>query len=338
MNIIKFNDKIMSEDGLFAGPIPLPIYNNRWEVEATEMMSIASFFNKYLKGKYAYWIQMRYIVPFEYMDHAKYTACEEDCNKFLYQDGEWPKFAAPSLDFYMEGLMEYVDECETDKINSTVEFRIRNKYVTDEDITIDEVRQFRTWLATELLKMDQTELGEPKHSKFTQTEEHVLKYYAAGAYDSTIKILVEFGSSDVTYIQGETGCGCGNSNLSSLYSTALAPLCDPISIYRKNIKLKMVEMFSNVEFWLQWSPEFIGVFKKYIDNIIRLGMPIGKTGSERFRDCTCKDSSTSEHEYILKRLSAALEHIMKNDVCGHKNYIYDALHDWSFMLYEDMIW
>ena len=338
MNIIKFQDILMPETGEFASLITIPIYKMGSYVEVE--MPIAKYFNEFLKGKYAYWIQMRYVVSFEHMRHEGYVACEEDTTKLLQrEDGSWPMpYGAPALDIYMDGLMEYVDDIETDKINSTVEFRLRNKYVTDEDITVDEVKVFRTWLATELLKMDQTELGEQKHSKFTPMEEHVLEYYANGAYDSTIKILSEFGSSDVTYIQSETGCGCGNANLSSLYSTTLAPLCDPISIYRKNIKLKMVDMFSSIEFWTQWSPEFIGVFKKYIDNIVRLGFTIGNTGVERFRDCTCKDGATSEYEYILRRLSVALDHIMKNDICGHKNYISDALNDWSSKMYEDMIW
>jgi hypothetical protein len=339
MNIIKFNDILMPEIGEFANEISIPIYKNM-DLVGEDTMTIASFYNKHLKGKYAYWIQMRYVVSFDHMRHEGYVACEEDVNALLQrEDGTWPKpYGAPALDIYMGGLMEYVDEIETDKINSTVEFRLRNKYVTDEDITVDEIKQFRTWLAMELLKMDQTELGEPKHSKFTPIEEHVLEYYASGTYDSTIKILSEFGSSDVTYTHIGSDCGCAGSNLSSLYSTSLSPLCDSITIYRKNIKLKMVEMFSNIDFWAQWSPEFIGVFKKYIDNIIQLGFVVGERDSDRFKDCTCKSNTSNIHNDILERLSMALGYIMKNDICGHKNYIYDALYDWSSQLYEFMIW
>ena len=186
--------------------------------------------------------------------------------------------------------------------------------------------------------MDQTELGEPKHSKFNAMEEHVLEYYAGGMYDSTIKILSEFGSSDVTYTLTGSACGCSGADISSLYRSVLSEPCNPITIYKKNIKHKMVEMFSSIDFWTQWSPEFIGVFKKYIDNIIRLNLVIGEQYVDRFKDCICKDNSTSDYEYILRRLSTALGYIMGNDICGHKNYIYDALYDWSSQLYEDMIW
>jgi hypothetical protein len=337
MNIIKFQDIIMPETGEFANTMVVPSYK-MGSVEFNEM-SIAKYFNTFLKGKYAYWVQMRYIVSFEHMRHEGYVACEEDTTKLLQrEDGSWPMpYGAPALDIYMDGLTTYVDDLETDKINSTVEYRLRNKYVSDEDITVEEVKVFRTWLASELLKMDQTELGEAKHTKFTPAEEHVLEYYANGAYDTTIKILSEFGVSNISHTPVKEGCGCGGLNVNTTYP-AVNPLCDPISIYRKNIHLKMVEMFSNIEFWTQWSPEFIGIFKKYIDNIIRLGFTIGEKSDQRFKDCTCKGDEVSEHEYILRRLSTALDNIMKNDICGHKNYIYDALYDWSSNLYENMIW
>ena len=51
MNIIKFKDQIRPLDDLF---------------------------NTYLKGKYAYWIQMRYVVPFEYISQAEYIKYESD--------------------------------------------------------------------------------------------------------------------------------------------------------------------------------------------------------------------------------------------------------------------
>ena len=36
------------------------------------------FFNTYLKGKYAWWVHMRYIIPFEKMGIQGYIACEEN--------------------------------------------------------------------------------------------------------------------------------------------------------------------------------------------------------------------------------------------------------------------
>ena len=79
MNIIKLQDKIMPEGCVKS-----------------------SFFNKYLKGKYAYWVRMRYIVPFDTMGYDAYVACEEDINKLLpNENGEYPRpYGCECLDLY----------------------------------------------------------------------------------------------------------------------------------------------------------------------------------------------------------------------------------------------
>lgn len=319
MNIIKFQDKIMPAE-----------------------MPMAEYFNKYLKGKYAYWVQMRYVVSFDHMRHEGYVACEEDITKLLQkEDGTYPRpYGAPSLDIYMDGVIHYVDSIETDRINNTVDFRMKNKYVADEDITIDELKVFRTWLATEILKMDQTELGEQKNSILNELDTHVLEYYKNGMYDNTIRVLSDFGTSLPPLEKVTTNtCGChNNSSLNALYMDINNP-CDPIAIYKQNIYNKMVVMFSKLEFWTQWSPEFLGVFKKYIDNIINLNLPLTPNNMiSNFTDCGCNNENEDNNIDILKRLSVSLGYMINDDIVGHKNYIYDALSNWSSMLYENMYW
>ena len=69
MNIIKLKDVIMPDS-----------------------MPQAEYFNKYLKGRYAYWVQMRYIVSFDHMRHEGYVACEEDITKLLQKEKKkYPK-------------------------------------------------------------------------------------------------------------------------------------------------------------------------------------------------------------------------------------------------------
>lgn len=302
----------------------------------------ADYFNKHLKGKYAYWVQMRYIVSFDHMRHEGYVACEEDIQKLLQNaDGTYPKpYGAPALDVYAPRVIEYVDSIETDRINSTVQFRMKNSYSPDDDITIDELKLFRSWLAKELLKMDQTELGEQKNSYLSDTDTHVLKYYADDMYDNTIKILSEFGQTQVSLgILDTTSCGCHGSNLSSLYNTELN-VCDPTEVYRKNIYNKMVEMFSVETFWTKWAPEFLNECKKYIDNIIKCNFPLSKTEwHSEFADCACQNKTEQDKLMdILKRLSISLGYMRDGNVSGHKNYINDALYEWSSLLYEKMQW
>lgn len=319
MNIIKLKDQIM--------PVDLPQ---------------ADFFNNHLKGKYAYWVQMRYIVSFDHMGREGYIACEEDINNLLPDSaGNIPTpFGAPFFDTYDMEILKYIDTIETDRINSTVEFRLKNSYSPDNDITIDELKLFRAWLAKELLKMDQTELGEQKNSYFSDTETHVLKYYADNMYDSTIKILSEFGQTQVSFgALDTTSCGCHGSNISSLYNTELN-VCDPIEVYRKNIYNKMVEMFSVETFWTKWAPEFLNEFKKYIDNIIKCNFSLSKTEwHSEFVDCACQNKSEQDKLMdILKRLSISLGYMKSGSIAGHKNYINDALYEWSSLLYEKMQW
>lgn len=320
MNIIKLKDMIMPSD-----------------------LSQSELFNTYLKGKYAYWVQMRYIVSFDHMGYEGYMACEEDITKLLVgEDGVIPKpYGAPYIDTYNADILEYIDSCETDRINSTVDLRLKNKYATDNDITIDELKVFRTWLARELLLIDQTEIGEQKNSFFSEIETHVLKYYANGMYDDAIKILSVFGTSSASLNTiTANNCSCHqSSDLSSLYNHTLG-FCDHIATYRKNIYKKMVEMFSRLEFWEQWSHEFIGVFKKYIDNIINLNLPLLQSNlTTKFIDCSCKNSTGQDVGIdILKRLSKSLEYIKTSNTDKHRNFINNTLYDWSSTLYEQMNW
>lgn len=277
------------------------------------------------------------------MRHEGYVACEEDIKKLLQkEDGTYPKpYGAPSLDIYTPGVMDYVDSIETDKINSTVHFRMKNSYSPDDDITVDELKLFRTWLAQELLKMDQTELGEQKNSYLSDVETHVLRYYADNMYDNTVKILTEFGQATPTLDTiNSSSCGCyHSSNLSSLYNTELN-ICDSVGVYRKNIYNKMIEMFSVGSFWSQWSQEFINEFKKYIDNIIKCNFVLSKTEwHSEFVDCGCQNTSDQDRSIeILKRLSISLGYIRDGSIAGHKNYINEVLYEWSSLLYEKMQW
>lgn len=312
----------------------------------------AYIFNKYLKGKYAYWVQMRYIVPMGLqmddvfgipvgMKHEGYVACEEDITKLLqHSDASFPKpYGSPCLDVY--NYFSYVDSKETDRINSIKEYKMQNNYTTDPDITIDEVKKFRTWLANILLYMDQYERdGAQKYDLLNESDTHVLSYYKNNMYDNTVKILSEFGKTQTQLISVDKACGCcGNNDLSSLYNTDLN-ICDTLAVYRKNIYMKMVEMFSNIDFWKKWSKTFIGEFKKYVYNIIKLDLPLTSTDYVvKFVECGCVDDDDQKAmKDILENLYKSLHYIETDDVVGHKNFIRDSLYNWSSMLYEKMQW
>lgn len=301
----------------------------------TENNSIAGIYNTFLKGRYAYWVQMRYIVPFEFMKHEGYVACEEDITKLLQRvDGSYPRpYGCPYIDMYSEDrcIMKYIDLEKTDEANDISKFKLENDNVPDGDITIDMLKKFRTWLASTIL-----DLSTALNTQLDEQTEHMLKYYANNMYDDVVKYLMMFNDSvNITSINTSCGC-CSSESLININGTLNQ--CDALYSYRKSIYNKMVEVFSDVNFWSKYPTDFIIKFKQYIDNIIKTGLVVDKSSSyNEYRDCTCNNN---ESGYIntLNRLSVTLGYIINNSISGHKNYIYDSLYDWSSNLYEFMQW
>lgn len=290
------------------------------------------FFNKYLKGKYAWWVHMRYIIPFDRMGVHGYIACEENIND-LYK----PPYKTEYRDVYNEDMWQYVDQKATDDANNINIYKLNNSFATDDDITSDEVKQFRTWLATELLKFDQNNRGEQMNELYTSTQTMVLEYYKNNMYDDVIHRLNMVSHSSQYQNVTSSPCGCGSSSdLTALYTTSV---CDPIESYRSGIRKEMVDMFSNIDFWLQFTNKFLSLFKKYIDNIINMNLVLRKTDdpSNVFADCTCMQDTDNDLS-LLQALSKSLQYIIENKVPGHKNYIADTLYKWSNLLYENMLW
>lgn len=298
MNIIKLQDRIM------------------------EANDISSVFNTYFKGKYAYWVRMKYIIPMETTTQESYIEYENNIDELLLSDSVYINSA---------DIVDYIDYPETEKINNINDFIIKNSYVSDEDITLDELKHFRTWLANELLLSE---------CRFDDLVNHMIVYYASNMMDSTITALINFGSSNffVNDISTNT-CGCHqSSNLSSLYNTQ-GILCNPIDIYRTNIYKKMIEVFSDVNFWAKFSKEFILTFKHYIDNIIKVGLPLSNSSNKAYNDCSCMNNDTHNINVdILNKLSKSLEYIYNDDIKNHRNYINDSLYKWASELYEHMEW
>lgn len=300
MNIIKFKDVIKDGDDLF---------------------------NESFKGKYTYWIRMQYAIPFDDLTTIEYTNCERG-------DSPVPE-GAIDTDTYQD----YIDVAGTDAANSIDSYKLFNNYSTDNDITLDELKVFRRWLAQTLLGFD---------VDYTENQVHMLQYYANDMYDDTVKWLNQFGQISVSYTDLYTtqkpgvpvGCGCSgvSATLSNLYATNLTT-CDPLGVYRKNIWSLMVDTFSEVNFWTILSPAFLQEFKNYVDNILQVGLPLESTEwTSVFADCSCGQSPNSSNTAILSHLSQSLQYIIDGQTDGHKNFIQKSLNEWASVLYEKMFW
>lgn len=289
------------------------------------------FFNNHLKGKYAWWVHMRYIIPFEHMGIQGYVACEENINDLFK-----PPFKTEYRDTYNQEMWTYIDQEATDAANCVNTYKMKNSYAPDADITAEEVKLFRMWLATALLLFDQNNRGQQLYNIFSSIQTTTLQYYANNMFDNVIKTLNEISNTQTTQ-QVSSACAChSSSDLSSLYKTST---CDPIAIYRKGIYNEMVNMFSEIDFWMQFSDEFLMEFKKYIDNIINMNLWLSTSSHVNvFADCTCLNSPDNSNQDILKKLSISLDYMIKKKTAGHKNYIADALYEWASKLYEMMQW
>lgn len=296
--------------------------------------SKAEFFNKELKGKYAYFIKMRYIFPLDSLNYSEYVNYEQlDDIKFLSSD------IKPHLDSFSSNFInEYIDITSTECANNINKFIISNKYTTDHDLDITSIKLFRTWLAEQLLIIYSNELS--------NKQLHMLEFYKNGMYSEVLKYLDYFGdnkytnTSNVDYYNF-TPCGCCNTTIVNTMDELNTNLCDVKTIYINNIHKLMVETFKQPSFWINTNVDFIKVFKKYIDNIIKSGLVVETTTEENtpYIDCICtSNKTTTQFEKILNNLSISLEYIINNDYNGHLNFIHDSLYMWAEHLYDKMFW
>lgn len=310
MNLIKFKDVIKVGDDMF---------------------------NTHLKGKYAYWVHCRYVIPMDFITIDQYISFESDKCNFVGKPNKgvdkfyWDIFEDASLN-------KYIDMTETDNVMNPVKWIRYNSFVADRDITTEDLKKFRQWLVSVLLSFDRSPEGKNLYKVYDKDFTHVLEYYENNLFDETVAWLNKFGNTQsmVSGIQMVPGCGCNSANKVDLSVNT----CDPLRIYRQNIYLAMVEKFSNIDFWIDQSVIFIEEFKQYVDNIIRIGFPLGKTDFVSvLQDCACANSSLQDAGIdILKRLSQSLSYIIENDVQGHRNYMSLAFNEWARQLYEVMYW
>jgi hypothetical protein len=294
MNLIKFKDNIRPGD---------------------------AYFNTYLKDQYAYWVRMRYVIPMSVISISDYVSLERDIDLLKTLDPIYWDLEDPG------DMKAYIDEVETNKINDPKTYEHHNRYVCDPDITTDEVKKFRTWLAQQLL---QNRTNDWK-------EERVFKYYVGGMMDDTVRWFAESaaqlagptGNLQPTNPITTTPCGCGQ--VSTQNSNSLR-VCDPLLIYRESIRNQMMALFSDLYFWLGLPLPLLKEIKIYLDHITRLGLQLRKT-DDRFIDCCDKNSN----KINLEGVSKAFEYMILDEVNGNKNFIAGQLRTLA-NVYEWLYW
>lgn len=302
---------------------------------------MSRFFNEHLKGKYAYWVQMRYIFPMNSLDYRTYIQYEQfDHINFLTAD------VLPHIDLYSDECsmydfaQVYIDHDATELANTVSDYRTANDYVADSDIDITKLRQFRSWLANEILSFN-TSLDGDYIKNLTDNQLHMLEYYKNDMYNDTVKHLSVFGIENAFTLTRSNGSGCSccnGTNASGLYTLVNPTSCNALDIYTKNIHNLMVQTFEDVNFWMQFNKDFIRVFKRYIDNIVKTGLVINLAEEGLYLQCNCSNKSVNAANVLLNNVSEALQYIIDDEVNGHLNFIHDALYNWAEQLYDHMSW
>jgi hypothetical protein len=303
MNIVKFKDIYLTQE-------------NADQLTEDELI----LFNKWFKGRYAYVVNWTWCVPFDVMTEAEYVLVSER-NAI----GEY-------VNLLYSSVLNLVDQSTTSRINSVELYKNLNKFVSDDEITLDELKNFRNWMAENLLEI---------RTNLLSGEFETLSYYKEDMFDQVIKSLSLFTTNTqptVTYVN-QKSCNCMTSNIKS--NMTITNQCDAVSEYRRGIYNRMVELFSDYTYWNELGG-FIAEFKRYIDGIISYNLPLYTSQYVNvFDDCTCASQTDALQQRgirAMKNLSQALQYIIDNDVTGHKNFINTSLNVFASEYYEMMKW
>ena len=328
MNIAKFKDIVIDNT------------NNGTNLSATEI----DLFNTKLKGKYAYVINWKYVVPFDYISQSTYVE--------LSVSNETPY--VPYIDIMK--LEPYMDNEVTLQESSVDKYIKYNSYTTDPDITVDELRNFRPWLAQRILPYNTNDDKISAMLNYYKFDDDV-NLTGPGMYDNTIKYLTMFKNENQTNrlsiftkqsnsilgasIYKQPSCSCISTQISQNNSLGIG--CDTVEEYRNNMYNVMVKTFSNYEFWMNMlNTGVLEDFRNYIRNIIKLNLPLYTSKYvDSYMDCGSLNKSNilqTTNIQILKNLESVLTLMINEEVNGNKNFISDTLYDFAVKLYEQMYW
>lgn len=356
MNIVKFQDIVMNPDVLVnAGYAEVVEGNYVWKNDSPFMgFSIDGFceyFNNILRNKYAYAIHWMYILPMVYADGDIPTGDPFNPGVELnYVNVERGSAVVEGL-LRFDDLREWIDQVRTLSIlqNDKIKYDYLNEFTPDDDITIEELKVFRTWLASILLA------NTPVVNNWNNPDMLVtmLAYYKQNLEDATTKILSGFSNYmqdnvlvattkdkpiNLATLPLSAGCGC-YGGVQGVGVTAVSG-CDPLQLYRNAIYNYMVETFSNIKYWMD-QVEICVEMKKYLEGILKVGLPLGSKIIDPYADCGCNTldaDSQIRYRKMIEALIQSLTYIIEDKVSGNQNYIITAFSNWATYLYEYMYW
>ena len=220
MNIVKLQDVILDET---SGLTPRQI----------------ELFNEQFKARYVHCLNWSWCVPLESMSVTQAISAS---TRLIVEDPEVVLADYPHI--YYQDLSPYVDWTLSELANDINKYIVFNKFTPSGELTWEQVKVFRTWLASTILSFDIVD---------DKDITHMLNYYAGGMYDDVVSALQSFGNTTLSLTSltqkgcgcagtsgattsvvastiGSSTCGCvGTQNRASLYTQGLSN-CDPLWI------------------------------------------------------------------------------------------------------------
>ena len=292
MNIVKFKDVILEGDDLF---------------------------NTYLKGQYVYAINWQWLHPItQDFGNKEYISASKNPLELTIRIG------------YTD-YIDYIDMEETTRINDVKLFMYKNTQKTDIDITIEEVKKFRTNLAQWLWEYNLI------NENFDVKTRTMVNYYRQNMNDETTRTLINIMGTTYspvtvsTFVSSNT-CGCGSSKVQQLQNPGS---CNTLESYVQAIHSIMLNTFSDYNFWLD-KTEICQRMIKYLQTIINQNLPL-TTETDVINCSTIHIDYQLRHQQQLQNVITALEYIVNDDINGNKNFITQALRGFAEM-YERLQW
>lgn len=327
MNIIKFKDILATTDD---------------NPDAEKV----TLFNVYFRGKYCWWTHCTQVRLFdeytleEIIDIERTgTDAKEDNTHIIEDSAVWTN---------------YIDWTATEYSNNIARWSDANKRIIDNNITLDDLRAYRTRVAQWLLGVAIDEdfdtdttaeknavLLEYAGSDYCKLKE-MLNYYKNEMYNTTIGSLLTF-TGPVTYTQNtpiNSGCGCSASPLSIDTATTITA-SNPIAIYRRNVYNYMIQVFSDVNFWKLFKDDgVLQNLKEYTQGVIDVNLPLTPAPATlEYADCSSLLTDTNvQLTTILSNLVLAINYIQEDEDIEYRNFIYQSFFMWASKLYEYMRW
>ena len=331
-----------------------------WTGKASQSLNTHSvdefceYFNNTFRNKYAYAINWLYIMPMivdgESIPVGDPFGSDTDATYVNAERG-----LVDMDDMYMfADIVPWVDQARTLNIlqNDKIKYDYLNEFTPDDDITIEELKVFRTWLAGILLANTPV-IDSQANPDMLVT---MLTYYMQNLNDTTTGILAEFADymDNKVLVAGTTtkgiqvnlaslglssGCGC-SGGVQGVGNVATVSGCDPLQIYRNAMYNYMVETFSNVDYWME-QVEICTEMKKYLEGILKVGLPLGSRIIDPYADCGCNTldaDAQTRYRRMIEALIQSLTYIINGTVSGNRNYVATAFANWATYLYEYMYW